>query len=421
MPDNDESQPPDAPTAPDFGSPSLPAAEDILGVTRNPDGRVDLRDRNVEQMLRDRGLPLRSLERCRFTRFTFGTRDRDALPAVLAELSFKDSLFENAWFVNMPLTAVYFRGSRFIDCDFRYAVVTRTSFQEAELRDCDFYRAYFAAANVFVDARLTRVSLDKAWLKGILGLTQDMFINRDPPALVQEFVRSSDYEEFLRPTLRDRPAQHSVEKALENAPLDLAHIYRSLSGLWTDQGQFNDASFAYVRSKDLEREYWSPPNVKRINRARAGRNDEIRQARSARDEGSATDAQLELADTPDEQPVRYGWGRLRSWLWLWIAGPAARYGESLSRVAIGVFFLSLLPGVGYSLFDGVESTAARHPIVGNVFQCWLFSFEQMTARSSARLQSSGGVVDLIGSIETLLGIAFLGLLGFVLANKLRSS
>lgn len=409
--------------------------ETVLQLDREPGARLDLRGKNLPQMLRRRHLSLGDLASCKIEKVTFGTRDRDEPPTILEDISFADSTFVDVWFANVDLRAVYFRKCKFTKCDFRYVNVARSSFQDTTLTDCDFYRAHFASAAIFTRATLTRVSLDKAWLDGITGLTREQFERRDPPgdvddpegvvadqyapALVQEGAEG-DYEEFLQATRPDRPAQHTVAQALEDAPIEAADVYRALSGLWTAQGQFSDASFAYARGKDLERKYASPRYIRRVNRGRNDRNKRRSEARAAKEHGDASPDQLDLAETRDEPPKPYTFELGRSWLWLSLAGTVARYGESLWRVVAGVVGLTLLPGIAYSLFGGVRDAHTGKAIRG-ILQCWQFSFEQMTASPAKHWESTANIVDLIGSFQTVLGVTLLGLFGFVLAQKLRNA
>jgi hypothetical protein len=389
--------------------------EKVLGIARNSEGNLDLRDLDLKKCLLEKNLPLDALKECHFEKVTFGDREWDKPAARLANISFERSVFENASFANVQMENVYFRGCMFKACDLRYIRATGTSFQEGTFQDCDFYRAHFSAANVFTDATFDPVSLDKAWLDGTSGLTRGVF-DRIPSAMVQERARE-EYAQFLERTKNQRPSQHSVDQALEEAPRDAAEVYRSLSGVWTSQGQLDDAGFAYVTCKRLERQFLNPWRTFRVNHARKALNDR-REHLSAEPRTLNADDKA-FADSPPDKLIGYGGKGLMSWMWLVVAGLAAKHGESWLRPFGWLVTFNFLLGVTYSWFGGVQ-TEDLVP-VNNVFKCWLFSLEQLTTSSGQHLQSTSSLVDLIGSLQTMLGVTLLGVLGFALANRLRSA
>jgi hypothetical protein len=329
---------------------------------------------------------------CRFEKVIFGAPDYGAPPVDLTNVTFpRDSVFEDVSFARMALDSVTFPGKCDFDgCDFRYVRASGANFKDACFRSCDFYSAVFSPASVFLGGvRLDGVSFGNASLAAITGLTKETF-QRSQPALIQE-RRRDEYEAFLSRTKQDRDAGHPVEKALEEAPRDAASAYRALAGMWTSQGQLSDARFAYVRSQDLERQFASPWNTYRVNRARKRR---------------------------DAERLKYGPRQFFSWLWLSLAW-AFSYGDSFMRVGASLVGINLLPALAYSLAGGVRYTGGH--TVHNFFSCWLFSFEQLTASPAHRLESTGSIVDLVGSLQTVASITLLGLFGFALANRLRGS
>jgi uncharacterized protein YjbI with pentapeptide repeats len=375
----------------------------------------DLRSCNLRELVRAKGLGSDALHELVFKRVCFGDRERDKDPADLTLASFKTSEFEHVSFVNTPLTGVYFRDCKFTACDFRYTHMTETSFQDSRLNDCDFYRGFFEAANVFTGVRFNRVSLDKTWLAGVSGLTKQMFTKC---AMVQECDEET-YLQFLDATTGDRPASHTLEEALEKAKLDVAKVYRALSGMWTAQGQLSDAGFAYVKCKTLEREFYSPLRRWATNRARDKRNSERQQLADA-DETILDADKLALKNSKKEDHVALGPKQIGPWLALVAAWGVANFGESMRLIAVWLALLILVPGIIFSKFGGVQTDGKPPHAVHFLPRCILFSFEQLTA-SVHHLQSTNSVVDLVGSAQIFIGVALLGLLGFTLANRLRNA
>lgn len=361
----------------------------------------DLRETGpLPELLAAEGLAPNALEGLAFRRVCFGDRERYKPPADLTHTRFKGSTFDHVVFVNTRLHDVYLRECALKSCDFRYVYTTATSFQDSLFYDCDFYRAFFEAATVFTSARFRRVSFDKAWLAGVIGMTWAMF---GPNAMAQE-CSELDYDEFLAATAADRPQGHKLSEALENARLDVVDVYRALSGMWTAQGQLRSAGRAYVRCKTLEREFYSP--LRRL----AGR-------RAAKRHKVAAGTQATPAAESPRLAIRAG--DIGKWLGLVVAWGLANFGESMRRVLLWFALLILLPAVGYWLLGGVEFDN-RAKEVRSLPRCVLFSLEQMTS-SVTKVHSTNALVDLVGTLQVFGAITLLGLFGFTVANRLRNT
>ncbi len=411
------------------GRPILPAADEILTALEfspspgpGPGGWLaggepwwDLREaaKPLRTLLREKHLPPDALQGLAYKRVCFGDRERDR-PADLTHARFQGSTFDQVVFVNLRLMDVSLRGCWFDSCDLRYVHTKGTSFQNAKFTDCDFYRAFFEAAVVFSEAKLTRVSLDKAWLAGVIGLTWEMF---EDEAMVQESGEDG-YARFLMATTSDRPPIHTRERALEERMLDVAAVYRALSGMWTIQGQLNYAGLAYVRCKTLERKYYSPFRQIAKNRRVAMRNHARKRLANA-DDSALDDRQRELKSTPKEKMGSIAPRNVGRWLALVIAWGVANFGESMRRVLICLALLILLPAAAFSLRGGVMTDGSDDE-VRFLPRAILFSLEQLTA-SVHRMHSTNSIVDLVGAMQVFGGVTLLGLFGFTIANRLRNA
>jgi hypothetical protein len=350
-----------------------------------------LRHTNLRALLRVRNFRLDALGGFRYHRVCFGDRDRIEPPADLTDASFPDCAFDEASFAHTPLIDVSFRGCDFTGCDFRYAHIRGANFQDADFAGCDFYSAFFEAANIFSLVRLNRVSFDHAWLNGVLGLEMSDLTRRAHAEcpLVQECDVES-YIQFLQPTMTDRPDASTITDAAASAKLTAAETYRTLSAVWTTQGQYSDAAAAYLRRRNLERDFYSPLRKR-------------------------SQKMLELTG---KRQTKLNWLSAR-WLGLVVAWALANYGVSMKRVAGWLMALILVPGVAFSVLGGVETTGDHPQSVRELPRCLLFSLEQLTA-SVSRLQGSSSLVDLVGALQVFVGVALLGLFGFTLASWLRN-
>jgi hypothetical protein len=306
----------------------------------------------------------------RFEDVAFGRHPRAHEPAKLERTSFRNSSFVGCFFAHTELERTDFRGCRLDRCDFRYARFSRAQLANATIRLSDFYRATFGDGTVLDETRIELASLTSAQLEGAVGLDWRSFRRRDgPPALLQE--SAADYAEFLRVIARDRLPQSTVEDALGNRLEEAARVYRGLSGLWTSRGQFDDAGSAYTHSRRLEREAFGP-----------------------------------RYDGVPFRPLR--------WLALWAADLVCGFGESLQRVLVWILLVALLPGFAYWRLGGVDGARG-------LFDNLLFAASQLTASTPSGLRPANSLVSWIGLLQTFVGVALLGLFGFVLGNKIRSS
>jgi uncharacterized protein YjbI with pentapeptide repeats len=290
-------------------------------------------------------------------------------PAILKGTIFRSSTLEHCFFADADLTGADFRDCRISRCDFRYATFRRTTLGDATLVLCDLYRASIEEGTVMLNTVFELVSLP-ATLDGAVGLRWATFAAKGRrPALAPE--SESDYTDFLEMTRADRLGTYPIDKALKDRLDDAARSYRDLCGLWTTRAQFRDAGLAYARSRRLERQSLGPRHR--------------------------------------------GWRfRPLTWLWLWLADLLCGFGESLGRVIPWLAIVAVLPGVIYWVFGGVHG---GHGIADDL----LFSASQLTASTPARLTSANHLVDWVRVVQTLTGVAFLGLFGFVLGNRIRNS
>jgi uncharacterized protein YjbI with pentapeptide repeats len=322
----------------------------------------------------DNGLPLKHL--------IFGCHDaKNELPAAcLHKTSFRNCTLVECKFAGVDCDGTDFRHARLTKCDLRYASFASVTFADAKLVLCDLYRAVFEKGVVFENAELEGVSLHQASLGGIVGLRRESFQPRNGRALAQDDEKR--YLELLEGTTQKhakgcepppKPAKTTEPKdrRLPEAIL----TYRALSGLWSGQGLFADAAWAYVETKRHERTL-------------------------ARHRGRSSP------------------GALLSWVGLWFAEALCLFGESLLRVVLWITALAVVPGLVYWRSGGVTQSSTETAGLGD---CLLFSAARLTASTPEGLSPATTLVEWIGVAQTFLGIALLGLFGFVLGNKLRSS
>lgn len=97
-----------------------------------------------------------------------------------------------------------------------------------------------------------------------------------------------------------------------------------------------------------------------------------------------------------------------------MADLVCEFGQNLTRVIAALGVVTVLPGVLFAIAGGV--TGAH-----DIWDTLLFSAARMTAATPGGLQPANALVEWIGVAQGFLGIALLGLFGFVLGNTLRQS
>lgn len=298
-------------------------------------------------------------------RVVFGARA--AQPALLRGASFAGVQLSWCEFQGVDLTEVTFAGAVVADCDLRRTTFCRSEMQDARFIRCDMYRGTIAYGCSLARAKFVLVSPARI-IDPVGGVRWQVFSGEDGlPALIAE--DELEYRAFLQRTLDDRPERHGVESAVEARLETAASSYRELAGYWTGIGQLRDAGAAYAHAQRLERSSAGP-----WFRGR---------------------------------PFRPG-----VWLGLWIADLTCGFGERLGRVAVALGVLMLLPAFLLWLLGGLSGA-------GGPSDYLFFSVSRIAASTPPSIEAANRLVEWIAVIQTVVGIALLGLFGFVLGNAVR--
>jgi hypothetical protein len=352
-----------------------------------------------------------------FERCEFGSR--------LANVGFRDCRFEKCTF-HSYVSSVEFMRCEFVDCELDYSAIVSTklkfcrfegcTFTGAAILRCDLYRAEFRRGNVFQRAKLGLVSLSRADVRGAGELRRVSFPPfhdgdelapgvKEPqhPPSSSEVVRRlcaavelpliqedpAEYEDLLCHTTLTRPVDETLARRL----IEISDAYRMLSGVWMSVAAYDDGAWAYRESKRYTRASLAP-GMRRS--AAAGRKVAIVRRRE-------------------------GLRRVGAWLGLALAGPLCGFGTRLRGVVAAVS--GLVAGFAFLFwaFDAVRVSERRAIHHGGWFDALSYSVGQLVTVPPASADLSSRGWELAASLETLIGIALLGLFGFVLANRLRFS
>ncbi len=282
------------------------------------------------------------------------------------------------------LWAADFRGAELDNCDFRGASLQRAKFQGANLSNAlvegaDLRHAYFS------ETLINRKSLGE---NGILHEDAECF---------SEFTYQM---EFFQQGFRGRPkSEEKFRKRLYSRFSIGEDIYRKLKNNFEQLGFYSDASWAYKRER-------------RMRKHSTGR-----QAKTAWDN------------------LKYRNFISLSALWLsdWLVELLCDYGESVYRVILWVLLLLFAIGPALIYLSGglVWDVLSRElysalpnrglQVVYGYFQGVLYMLDVLTTADYSELSPRNDLVRFVSGLMAMLGISLIGLLGFVVGNRIRNS
>lgn len=329
----------------------------------------------------------------------------DASTSTLRHVAFRGATLKACWFAGVDLCGVDLTECELVDCDFRFACFERVRLGHATFLRCDLYGASVETGSIAEGLTFKLSSLPQ-FGDGITGLQWESFSGSNGvPALAAEDPDADAYRQFLRRTEHERPQNaRSIDLAIDDRLIGAAGDYRRLSGYWAGQGRFQDANEAYTRSRRLERKAASPWFA--YTRRRRGEGS-FAKRRATLTRRTTTDASL-------RQKVRERSLRPLKWAGLWLADLVCRFGQSLSRVFGTLVVVAVLPGLAYTLFHGVDGSRS-------VWDDLLFSACRLSAYTPSSLTPATKLTEWVGVFQSSLGVALIGLFGYVLGKVLRES
>jgi uncharacterized protein YjbI with pentapeptide repeats len=290
-------------------------------------------------------------------------------------VSFRNCLLQDTTFESANFTHTEFQDSIIRRCDMRFATFRVSSFARSRFETSDLYRTTFEVGNVFEGAELDRTSLHKADLRG----TDLRWRNFAGTPLAQEDAIALG---LLHKASGVTPDQ-SV-KLLDRRFEDAVGIYRSLAGLWQGTGLYSDSAEAYLKAKRMERRaawghFVGKPRIPTAGRLSA----------------------------------------LRVFVGHWFADLTCGFGERLSHVVASILVIGVVTGGVLAASSGLVDSSTLH--AAGLQTCLLYALRNLIGQGSSMLHPASGAFDFLIVFEQLAGIAFVGLFGFVLGNKVRFS
>jgi uncharacterized protein YjbI with pentapeptide repeats len=307
----------------------------------------------------------------------------------LTNANFKGCTIENARFSGAILSATNFRNCKFKWCDFRYIRCSQSTFQDSQFYGCDFYRANFEDYSIFEGAEMVGVSLFMANLQGA-GIRKKNL----GPEILQEDLKL--FKEFHYHYMN--VSEIDIEDFLAKRHYEAMQIYRHLTGIWASQGFFQDAGWAYVKSKRNEKTTYSPRYSHRVYKTKS--------VAAASPEKGFSNLLVALKYFP-------------KFIVYWFIDLICGFGESLGRLITSIIALLLGSALIYWVTGGLKSPAGT--VYTGFLDCLIFSIGNLTATDFGRFIPTSRIAEIIIALQGLLGISLVGLFGFILGNKIRNS
>jgi uncharacterized protein YjbI with pentapeptide repeats len=272
------------------------------------------------------------------------------------------------------LVSANLQGAILVEADLQGARLLGANLQEADLWDANLQEADLVQANLH-GAALGGAKLQGTFFSGVRLDHTEMDRGSLGPAVGEELA--GDY-----PRARD--------------------AYLRLKQNFDNLGDYSASSWAYQKERQMEKACNAPWRTRGIY------------------------GQAELGDTSERRAPawhpRVWWFYIRhnlKWLSDWVVEYLCGYGESLPRV-LGCMLLVILGFAAYYQVSHAVVTSSQDAAT-SLWDHLIFSLGAFTTLQPARLQAARPGVELLTTIQAIIGISLAGLLGFVAGNRIRRS
>jgi len=328
-----------------------------------------------------RGLNLRGI--------VFGRGDFSGVAegANLAAAAFSNSDLTRASLIHTDLQDASFWQATLYEATLYTARARNASFGKADLRRADLYACDLSGSNLW-RARLEGANLAVARLAD--ALTTEIKLGA---SLVQEHKEA--YEEYFQRWYVDQLPIKYKERHLAARYQEASEIYMNLKNSFLSHGRYKEASWAYVKERQMRRATLAPW------RARLYFSEEFARSQTI-------------------WSWRWWWLQFKymlKWMLDWAADLLCGYGERPLRTVLWAGVVLLVFPLLYRVSNGVVSAAGAM----SGLDYFNYSFGAFTTFGFDRFQAVTPLAQTLTSVEALLGISMLALLMFTLGNRISRS
>jgi uncharacterized protein YjbI with pentapeptide repeats len=299
--------------------------------------------------------------------------------------------FTRANFEGADLRDTCLRESNFFEANLSFARLwradlRRTTLNNAVLKQTSFYRAEFEDTE-FLDADLTNTVLHRNDLSKII-VRRKSLPNR---LIIENFKQHAALVKWDDPAITPKEWEREVVRYLERAK----DAYRGLKICFSNNGMYQDASWAYFRERVVERRMHGLSQI-----------------------------MLYFGDSikgMNLYPLRYLWLHIKHsliWLAFWLEELTCGYGErplrTLGFAAAVIFGFAPL----YWNSGGISAKLDQSLRWSDYL---IYSMSTFATVNLPRFNVINTIAELLTSLEALFGIAILALLMFALGNRISRS
>lgn len=288
--------------------------------------------------------------------------------------------------------------------DLREVDLSGTNLQEADLQGANLQRADLQGANL-QGTKLWGTDLQGANLWGA-DLRRACLVGLDLQGAGLFGAKSLEGAYFYRALVDDTRLEReqlggAIGEELEGEYGLAKEAYLALKSNFAHIGRYDDATWAYRKERRMEKMCSAPWRARRFY------------------------GRTQLADSEESRPAwhpRVLWFYARhtlKWLADWFVELLCGYGESLWRV-LAWMLLVILGFAAYYQFSHAVVTSSQDAAT-SLWDHLIFSLGAFTTLQPARLQAARPGVELLTTIQAIVGISLAGLLGFVAGNRIRRS
>jgi uncharacterized protein YjbI with pentapeptide repeats len=376
-------------------------ADSSASSTETQQNHCQLTREDVLRLIAQHGGP-QGLDLSSFDLSGINLADTDLRGAIFGKYKHGSANLQDTFLEGANLEGADLAGTNLQNANLHDSVLRETTLNWANLQNTDLRGSDLTRATLF-RARLEGADLSNAEMRYTnlhLAFFGNTKIDRDK---LGEFILQENTEEYrrhLEDTSKRLGVDIKVEQHLAKSMLEAKDVYLCLKNNFRSIGQYDDASWAYIKERQMgKRTHWPP--------------------RRARDCYPA-----ELDRLPSSglrrrwQLLKFSIKHLLAYITDWIAELACGYGEKPLRTLGWAFVVIFAFPIFYRLSGGVIS-------VGGMPLTWLdylnYSFGAFTTIGFSNFATVNPLAQILTSVEALLGISVLALLMFALGNRISRS
>jgi uncharacterized protein YjbI with pentapeptide repeats len=294
--------------------------------------------------------------------------------------NFTEAILQKALLWRGDFTGTVFRKANLQKADLGVSILAASDLTEANLENAILARADLR------DANLSRARLINADIRDV-DLTQVM-------SLVGVYLSGANLNNTM---IRREQLQHGLGEEKDGDYYGAKEAYLTLKINFLSLGRYDDASWAFVKERKMERKANNPFRARRYY------------------------GKLELLE-----PTRFFTGEnlffmirhTNKWIFDWINELLCGYGEMPLRVVFWALVTIVAFPFFYFLSGGISTTNEIPPTWLDYLQYSLAAFSTINV---ADIEATNNYAKLLTSVEALLGISIVALLMFALGNRISKS